>query len=113
MIEVATGKAAATGDAARFRFPTGAAEDLDLPACAFDPVTIGNAFRRLRRDVVASNVRRWLRPGGHLALLGRLTDRWRRTVAAHAAGSHAAMAGRERVRPPAPARLRRGQPGAP
>lgn len=55
--------------AGRFRFLTGAAEDLEVPAGAFDLVTIGNAFHRLPRDVVAANVRRWLRPGGHLALL--------------------------------------------
>jgi SAM-dependent methyltransferase len=69
MIEVAARKAAAYGSAARFRFLTGAAEDLDLAAGAFELVTVGNAFHRLQRDVVASNVRRWLRPGGHLALL--------------------------------------------
>jgi len=66
MIAVAARKAA--GDA-RFRFRTGAAEELDLPAGAFDLVTIGNAFHRLPRDLVAANVRRWLRPGGYLALL--------------------------------------------
>ncbi len=67
MIAVAARKAA--GDTGRFRFLVGAAEDLDLPPAAFDLVTIGNAFHRLRRDVVAASVRRWLRPGGHLALL--------------------------------------------
>jgi SAM-dependent methyltransferase len=67
MIAVAMRKAA--GDAAAFRFLTGAVEELDVPRGAFDLVTIGNAFHRLRRDVVAANVRRWLRPGGHLALL--------------------------------------------
>jgi len=67
MIAVAARKAA--GDSARFRFRTGAAEELDLPPGAFDLVTIGNAFHRLPRDLVAANVRRWLRPGGYLALL--------------------------------------------
>jgi SAM-dependent methyltransferase len=76
MIEVAARKAAASGEAARFRFLTGAVEDLDLPARSFDLITAGNAFHRLRRDLVASNVRRWLRPAGHLALLwgGAPTD---------------------------------------
>jgi ubiquinone/menaquinone biosynthesis C-methylase UbiE len=66
MIAVASRKA---GDSARFRFRTGAVEELDLPAGTFDLVTIGNAFHRLPRDLVAANVRRWLRPGGYLALL--------------------------------------------
>jgi SAM-dependent methyltransferase len=67
MIAVARRKAA--GDLARFRFVVGAAEHLDLPPGHFDLVTIGNAFHRLGRDAVVANVRRWLRPGGHLALL--------------------------------------------
>lgn len=66
MIAVAIRKAA--GDAG-FIFRIGPAEELDVPPGAFDLVTIGNAFHRLPRDVVAGNVRRWLRPGGHLALL--------------------------------------------
>jgi len=76
MIDVASSKAAANEDTARFRFLTGAAEDLDLPSGAFDLVTVGNAFHRLRRDVVAGCIRRWLRPDGHLALLwgGTPTD---------------------------------------
>ena len=68
MIELAARKVAA-GDAARFRFLTGAAEDVDLPEHAFDLVTVGNAFHRLRRDAVAASIRRWLRPAGYLALL--------------------------------------------
>jgi SAM-dependent methyltransferase len=66
MIAVASRKAAGDGG---FMFRIGAAEELDLPPGAFDLVTIGNAFHRLPRDLVAANVRRWLRPGGHLALL--------------------------------------------
>jgi SAM-dependent methyltransferase len=67
MIAVARRKAA--GDRVRLRFLTGAVEALDMPQGAFDLVTIGNAFHRLRRDIVTANVWRWLRPGGHLALL--------------------------------------------
>jgi SAM-dependent methyltransferase len=67
MVAVARRKAA--GDTARFRFITGAAEHLELPPGTFDLVTIGNAFHRIGRDAVAANVRRWLAPGGHLALL--------------------------------------------
>jgi SAM-dependent methyltransferase len=67
MIAVAGRKAA--GDTARFWFVTGPAERLDLPSGTFDLITIGNAFHRLTRDSVAANVRRWLAPSGHLALL--------------------------------------------
>jgi SAM-dependent methyltransferase len=66
MIAVAARKAAGHGG---FIFRIGAAEELDLPPGAFDLITIGNAFHRLPRDLVAHNVRRWLRPGGYLALL--------------------------------------------
>ena len=66
MIAVATRKAA--GDSG-FIFRTAPVEELGAPPGAFDLVTIGNAFHRLPRDVAAANIRRWLRPGGHLALL--------------------------------------------
>lgn len=69
MIDVARGKAAASGDAARFRFLAEAAEQLAAPAGHFDLVTIGNAFHRLPRATVARAVLGWLRPGGLLALL--------------------------------------------
>jgi SAM-dependent methyltransferase len=69
MIDIAREKAAQSGDAARFRFLTGAAEELAVPAGHFDLVTIGNAFHRLRRAVMARAVAGCLRPGGFLALL--------------------------------------------
>lgn len=69
MIDVARDKAARSGDAARFRFLTSAAESLAAPASHFDLVTIGNAFHRLPRASVARSVLGWLRPGGFLALL--------------------------------------------
>jgi SAM-dependent methyltransferase len=62
-------KAEASGNAARFRVLTCAAEELDAPAAGFDLVTMGNAFHRMQRDAIAANVLRWLRPGGYLALL--------------------------------------------
>jgi SAM-dependent methyltransferase len=52
-----------------YRPPPAPVEELDAPPGAFDLVTIGNAFHRLPRDVVAAKIRRWLGPGGHLALL--------------------------------------------
>lgn len=69
MTALASQKAEALGDAARFRFLTCAVEDLDAPAGGFDLVTMGNAFHRVQRDVVAARALRWLRPGGFFALL--------------------------------------------
>lgn len=69
MIDVAREKAARSGEAARFRFLAGAAEQLAAPAGHFDLVTIGNAFHRLPRAIVARAILGWLCPGGFLALL--------------------------------------------
>jgi SAM-dependent methyltransferase len=48
---------------------TSAAEDLAAPDESFDLVAVGNAFHRLPRVAIAASVFRWLKPGGHLALL--------------------------------------------
>jgi len=69
MISIVRQKAAALTEPPRWEFVTTAAEDLTAPAESFDLVTIGNAFHRLPRTVVAERVLQWLRPGGHLALL--------------------------------------------
>jgi len=74
MVGLAAEKASALGDAAatgteRFRFVTCAVEELSAPEQTFDLVTIGNAFHRLRRETIAAQVLRWLKPGGYLALL--------------------------------------------
>jgi SAM-dependent methyltransferase len=69
MISVAREKARTLHDTAHFRFVTCAVQELAAPEQAFDLVTIGNAFHRLRREAVAGSVMRWLRPGGFLALL--------------------------------------------
>jgi len=69
MISLVRQKAAALADAPRFEFRIAAAENLAVPEDSFDLVAIGNAFHRLRRDVVAAKVLHWLRPGAHLALL--------------------------------------------
>jgi len=69
MIGLVRQKAAAIAAPPRFEFCTVAAENLAAPEDWFDLVVIGNAFHRLRRAVVAALVLRWLRPGGHLALL--------------------------------------------
>jgi SAM-dependent methyltransferase len=46
-----------------------AVEDLDRPPASADLITIGTAFHRLPRDLVAARCLRWLKPGGLLALL--------------------------------------------
>lgn len=48
----------------------GPAERLDAPAGAFDLVTIGEAFHRLDRALIAERAVTWLRPGGRLAIIG-------------------------------------------
>lgn len=50
------------------RWITGRAEDVDADG-TFELVTIGNAFHRLQRRVIADAAMRWLAAGGHLALL--------------------------------------------
>lgn len=54
---------------ANVRWITGRAEAVPAPTGAFDLVTIGNAFHRLRRETVAAGVRALLAPGGSLTLL--------------------------------------------
>jgi ubiquinone/menaquinone biosynthesis C-methylase UbiE len=68
MIAVGRKKAEKAG-VRNVRFLTSTAEDLLAPEESFDLVAIGNAFHRLRREIVARNTRRWLRPGQYLALL--------------------------------------------
>ncbi|MDQ1476866.1 MAG: hypothetical protein QOE62_2095 [Actinomycetota bacterium] len=50
------------------RWVVGRAEDIEADA-DFDLVVVGNAFHRLQRRRVAESARRWLAPGGHLALV--------------------------------------------
>jgi SAM-dependent methyltransferase len=85
---IGVGREKAEASAARnIRFVTSTAEDLVAPDESFDLVAIGNAFQRLRRDVVARNARRWLRPGRWLALVWSETpwhgdEPWQQAVAA-------------------------------
>ena len=46
------------------------AEDLDFADTSLDVVAAGNAFHRFDRPVVAAKAKRWLTPGGAIALLG-------------------------------------------
>jgi SAM-dependent methyltransferase len=69
MISVLRQNAAALPDAAAWEFVVAAAENVNVPDSSIELVTIGNAFHRLRREPVAVSILRWLKPGGHLALL--------------------------------------------
>jgi ubiquinone/menaquinone biosynthesis C-methylase UbiE len=66
-IEFAERKATAEG-VRNVRWMVGRAEDVD-PDEVFDLVTIGTAFHRLDRRRIADLAFRWLRSGGHNALL--------------------------------------------
>jgi hypothetical protein len=60
-------KACARGSA-RFWPVVSSAEDLDVPPGYFELIVIGNAFHRLRRELVARLAYDWVKPGGLLAL---------------------------------------------
>lgn len=68
MIDLVRRKAQAAGDPG-FRAVVSSAEDLAVPPGSFQLVTVGNAFHRMQRAVVAARVLGWLRPGGWLALV--------------------------------------------
>ena len=46
------------------------AEDLDAPRGAFELITIGEAFHRFDRPLIARQALTWLKRGGHLATMG-------------------------------------------
>jgi len=65
----------------------GRAEAVDAEPATFDLITIGEAFHRLDRPVIASKALIWLKPGGCLATLGpdgtfAGADAWQLTVTA-------------------------------
>jgi SAM-dependent methyltransferase len=70
-VDFAARKAAELG-VHNVRWMAGRAEDVD-PDESFDLITIGTAFHRLDRTRVADLALRWLRPGGHIALLWSAT----------------------------------------
>ncbi len=69
MVDAGRRAAAATG-VGNVRWMVGRAEDLEAPAGAFQLITIGNAFHRLHRRLVAEKAKTWLAPDGWLAVLG-------------------------------------------
>lgn len=84
MIEVARAAADRAG-VDNVRWQVGRGEELIAPVDAFDLITIGNAFHRLDRSLIAERARDWLAPGGALALLQSDTfwtgaEPWQRLV---------------------------------
>ncbi|WP_051406939.1 class I SAM-dependent methyltransferase [Nocardia sp. CNY236] len=71
MIEVGRAKAERAA-ATNIIWSTGKAEDLTVDEPA-QLVTIGNAYHRLDRPLIAERARQWLAPGGCLAILGSST----------------------------------------
>jgi SAM-dependent methyltransferase len=67
MVDLVRAKAAAEG-AREIRPVVSSAETLDVEPGYFELAVVGNAFHRLRRDLVAGRVFGWLQPGGCLAL---------------------------------------------
>jgi len=67
MVDFASAKASSRG-LPKMQWVTRRAEEFSA-AKPFDLATIGNAFHRLPRSVVAERARQWLAPGGHLALV--------------------------------------------
>jgi SAM-dependent methyltransferase len=67
MVEAVQAKADAL-EAGNIRTVTADAETLDAPPEYFELAVIGNAFHRLRRDLVAERLLGWLSPGGCVAL---------------------------------------------
>ena len=69
MIDV--GRAAADrAGLTNIRWQVGRAEDLTLEPGSIDLLTIGSAFHRLERGVIAARVKGWLSPGGALIVTG-------------------------------------------
>jgi SAM-dependent methyltransferase len=66
MIRVVEAKA--TTGSSRIRPVLSPGEDLGAPPGWFELITVGNAFHRLRRDLIARKAFEWLEPGGHVAL---------------------------------------------
>ena len=66
MIRVVQAKATACSKTIRAVVSRG--EDLAAPPGWFQLITIGNAFHRLDRDLIAARAHEWLQPRGYLAL---------------------------------------------
>jgi SAM-dependent methyltransferase len=69
MVEAGRRQAALRG-VEKIKWIEGRGEDLDAPPASFELVAIGEAFHRLDQQLMATQILRWLKPGGHLATLG-------------------------------------------
>jgi SAM-dependent methyltransferase len=101
MVQAVSDKATAAG-ALNVRPVVAGAETLDAEPGYFELVVIGNAFHRLRRDLVAERMLGWLRPGGCVALCWsdgpwRGEDDWQRALAATVDRWRAALGVEDRV----------------
>jgi SAM-dependent methyltransferase len=86
MVHVVRAKAEALG-AGNIRPVVADGETLDAKPGYFELAVIGNAFHRLDRDLVATRLLRWLRPGGYIALCWSYGphqggEEWQRALAA-------------------------------
>jgi SAM-dependent methyltransferase len=85
MVEVGKEETARRG-VGHIEWMVGKAEELTAPPGWFELVTIGEAFHRLDRQVVAEQAIRWLEPGHGLAVIGNCSlasdwEPWQRVVA--------------------------------
>lgn len=48
----------------------GKAEELKMESNSIDLITIGEAFHRLDQDIITDLALQWLKPGGHIAVMG-------------------------------------------
>ena len=67
------------------RWIVDSSETIELPAHEFELITIGEAFHRMNRPLVAKKAFRWLKPGGWITLLWQdhlwhTDEHWARTM---------------------------------
>jgi SAM-dependent methyltransferase len=101
MVEAVRAKAAATG-ASSLRPVVSSAETLGVEPEYFEMAVVGNAFHRLKRDLVAGRIFGWLQPGGHLALCWSSQpwtgeQSWQRALAAALDRWRAALGAEQRI----------------
>jgi len=64
---------------------TGKAEELNIQPKSVALITIGDAFHRLNQSLILDLSKKWLKPGGHIAILGMYSvwlgeERWHKLV---------------------------------
>jgi SAM-dependent methyltransferase len=101
MVRVGSSKAKESG-ISNIQWENCAAQDLAAAAGSFELITIGNAFHRLPRQLIATKAFGWLRGGGYLALLWggspwQETQGWQQAVLATYERWRAVVGGGDRV----------------